>query len=365
MSRKVIIRGEPFDRGAQYGQQVPDLIRKGVEFYVGMWEKSTGRSRGELLEIVNAFGEKIANYDANLWMEIEGIAFGADMSVAEILVVNGRYEIMLSTVFADGSHSVSECTSIGASSEVTDDGHTIVAQNWDWAVPVSEASILLEIQQEEGPDILTHVEAGFVGHKGINSEGIGLCANAMGSDLDCFDAAVPVWVLARSALNCSTIEDARKHVSRGERVASVNFTMAQDSRGSKKAMVASMEISPVDVVVVESANGRISHGNVFVEVGEERKIEDRLAIRYPGFCDRALRAESLTEINATNIDGLKTVLRDHENRPESICRHREDQTDDLVLETLASVVMDVTSGTMEVADGPPCQFEYVTHRLSR
>ena len=67
------------------------------------------------------------------------------------------------------------------------------------------------------------------------------------------------------------------------------------------------------------------------------------------------------------VDGerLKAILRDHENRPESICRHREDQPEELVLETLASVVMDVSDGTLEVADGPPCSNPYRAHRLSR
>ena len=138
----------------------------------------------------------------------------------------------------------------------------------------------------------------------------------------------------------------------------IRDTIAEEMRKDKKVFILGEEVAEYQGAY------KVTQG-LLDEFGEERKIEARMAIRNPGYCDRALRAESLTEINARNIDGLKIVLRDHENRPESICRHREDQTDDLVLDTLASVVMDVTSGTMDVADGPPCQFEYVTHRLSR
>ena len=249
MPRKVTISGGPFERGRQYGEQAGPLIRKGVEFYVDMWEKGSGRTRGELIEIVSGFAGRIGDFDAEILTEIEGIAAGSGLAVDDVLIVNGRYEIMLSTLFAGTPAGSGECTSLGIA-RAGDSGHTLVGQNWDWAVPVGEVSILLEVRQEDRPDILTHVEAGFVGHKGINSEGLALCANAMGSQLDRFEAAVPVWVLARAALNCSTIEEARRALEPAERVASVNFTMAQGGNpGSGEGKVASLEVSPGDVAV--------------------------------------------------------------------------------------------------------------------
>ena len=197
MPRKVTISGGPFERGRQYGEQAGPLIRKGVEFYVDMWEKGSGRTRGELIEIISGFAGKIGDFDAEILTEIEGIAAGSGLAVDDVLIVNGRYEIMLSTLFAGAPAGSGECTSLGIA-RASESGHTLVGQNWDWAVPVGEVSILLEVRQEDRPDILTHVEAGFVGHKGLNSEGLALCANAMGSQLDRFEAAVPVWVLARS-----------------------------------------------------------------------------------------------------------------------------------------------------------------------
>ena len=371
MPRKVTISGGAFERGRQYGEQAGRLIRKGVEFYVDMWEKGSGRTRGELIEIISGFAGKIGDFDAEILTEIEGIAAGSGLAVDDVLIVNGRYEIMLSTLFAGAPAGSGECTSLGIA-RASESGHTLVGQNWDWAVPVGEVSILLEVRQEDRPDILTHVEAGFVGHKGINSEGLALCANAMGSQLDRFEAAVPVWVLARAALNCSSIDEARRTLEPAERVASVNFTMAQPGApGSGEGKVASLEVSPADVAVVAaSPGGRASHCNVFADASEdgpprERGLEDRLAVQYPGFCDRARRAGELIGEGEAGSERLKAILRDHENRPESICRHREDQPDELVLETLASVVMDVSAGTLEVADGPPCSNPYRAHRLSR
>ena len=133
--------------------------------------------------------------------------------------------------------------------------------------------------------------------------------------------------------------------------------------------IASLEASPNDVSAVPAMEGRISHTNVFSDRSEERNIEDRLAVLYPQFCDRARQASELLAGCEVSVEMLKTVLRDHGNRPESICRHYEDQPDDapkaVVLESIASVVMDLNEGILHIAEGPPCQTPYTEHRLSR
>ena len=70
-----------------------------------------------------------------------------------------------------------------------------------------------------------------------------------------------------------------------------------------------------------------------------------------------------------DVEHLKAVLCDHGNRPESICRHPEDQPEDapaaIILETVVSVIMDLTEGALYITGGPPCQNLYAEHRLTR
>ena len=182
----------------------------------------------------------------------------------------------------------------------------------------------------------------------------------MCSQHDRFRPAVPVWVLARSVLNSATLDEAEAAVARAERAASVNFTVA-----SRTGEVASLEASPTDLRRVPPTAGRIAHGNVFADLSAERGLEDRLAVLFPQFCDRARRAGDLIAADNISVDRLKTILRDHANRPESICRHHEDQPGPLILETLASVIMDLDAGTFHIAVGPPCGSSYAEHTLSR
>ena len=358
---KIQVGGDAFERGVQHGSQARDLVRKGIEFYVHMWEQNTGGSREEVLERAAGFAAPIAAYDAEILREIEGIAAGAEARLDEVLLINARYELMIEAVF-DSGPPPGECTSLAAAPEASVDGHTLVAQNWDWTVEAGQRSILVEIHQEGKPDILTHVEAGMIGHKGVNTSGLALCANAMASQHDRFVPAVPVWVMARSALNCDTLEQIPETIGRAERTASANFTV-----GSSSGEVAAIEMTPTDVKVVKSKQGRVSHGNVFEDLSPERGLEDRLAVLYPQFCDRARRAAGLIQGDGVSVDRLMAVLRDHDNRPESICRHVEDAPPEtpegLQLETIASVIMDLNQGQLWIAPGPPCQCDYGEHAL--
>ena len=87
--------------------------------YNQMLEQNTGGSRSEVLEMAGKFADPIADFDAEILREIEGIAAGADLPLEEVLLINARYELMIATVFDnDSSGSPGECTSLAAADEL-------------------------------------------------------------------------------------------------------------------------------------------------------------------------------------------------------------------------------------------------------
>ena len=64
ISPKLIVSGTPHERGRQHGEQAKDQVRGGVEFYVRLWEESTGGSREEGLQLAGRFGPVIGGFDA-------------------------------------------------------------------------------------------------------------------------------------------------------------------------------------------------------------------------------------------------------------------------------------------------------------
>ena len=357
------LRGDAYERGRLYGDRARALIRKGVEHYVRLWERNTGKTQRELFDLVRQFQPVIADYDGEILREIEGIAAGAKMPLEEILLINVRYELLVVAFFAyagTGATSRAECTSLGAVGEVTTDGHTYVAQNWDLTVDAGERSLLLEVIQDDRPNIVTHVEAGLVAHKGLNSCGLGLCINTLGSQHDDFVPAVPVFVLARRFLNSRTLDEGRRALEGARRAASVNFTVGADGGD-----VCSLEITPVDVSRVEAIDGRVAHANVFCDLREGRGVRDELASRFPVLSERSGRAQKLVAEADAGLDGFRQIFTNREGKPEAICRHLDDQPpqapEALRLETVVSMIMDLTDRTVYLSDGPPDRSEYQKH----
>jgi isopenicillin-N N-acyltransferase-like protein len=73
------------------------------------------------------------------------------------------------------------------------------------------------------------------------------------------------------------------------------------------------------------------------------------------------RIAALVEAGRGRLDAeaLKVILRDHANRPDSICAHPGER----VSYSFASLISDLDAGRMEIAVGPPCEHEYATYTL--
>jgi hypothetical protein len=75
--------------------------------------------------------------------EICGIAEGASCDVREIVAINACTELLY------GVTHQPECTAIAVSSSASADGHTRLAQNWDWHPSLVEsiASIIFDVTE--------------------------------------------------------------------------------------------------------------------------------------------------------------------------------------------------------------------------
>jgi isopenicillin-N N-acyltransferase-like protein len=76
--------------------------------------------------------------------------------------------------------------------------------------------------------------------------------------------------------------------------------------------------------------------------------------------ERALRKNN----GNVAIEVVKTALSDHLGYPYSVCRHPEDGKPDYdQWRTNVSVIMDLDAREFWLADGPPCETQYVSHTL--
>jgi len=344
----VKIEGDAYNRGLQHGSQARRLIEHNLEFYRRYfsdllkidWEDAK-------LKIENSIS-LLDRYYPEILKEIEGIAAGAEKKLEDIVVLNARYELAVTSIakkYLDG------CTSFAFTPQVTKTGHVIVGQNWDFMHGLRESCIFLLINQDEGPNIAMHVEAGMVGHKGLNSAGIGLCINALISNKDKIQPAVPlISVISRKIMNSTRIRDAISAVLRAERSASINFLIAHSS-----GEVLNLEITPDDVAFIHPTQGILTHSNNFLK---DTSVKDLGKIFFPDSITRWHRMRELFKTNIGHIDNeeISRVASDHFDHPYSLCRHTDDRPKkEYSFETILSIIMDLNDKNMYVTEGNPCE----------
>ncbi len=350
----ISLKGKPFERGKQYGSQARRLIQKNLELYFSLWGSLWGAKRPEVLKQCAGLVPVIGEYDAEIMEEIQGIAKGAGLSLEEIVALNARYEMVFAQSAVAGTGG--GCTSIAAMPGVTGNGHTILGQNWDYKERFQGLSVILEIERENGPNIVMHAEAGTIAHKGMNSVGLGVCLNALVSSRDRFEATTPFLIVARAILNADSLSRAIKVVLNARVTVSFNLLIAHAD-----GEAIDLEVSPLDVGFLHPEGGVLTHSNHFIALNNRPDMVDVFKATAPDTLFRAQRARRLIEVDRGEIDvgSFQRVLRDHFSYPNSICRHvdaREEEPRHLA--TLSSAIMDLTARIFYLTEGTPCRNEY-------
>jgi isopenicillin-N N-acyltransferase-like protein len=347
------VRGKPFERGLQHGQQTADLIRFNLEGYWRLFRHEAGLDRSSVLNQARRYLEPINRYAPHLLEEMRGIAEGAGISLDEVLALNSRTEIL-----SQGYVPLcQECTAVFVAPEMTDDEHTLVGQNWDWLNVLRGGMVLLRIEQPGGPTVLTLTEAGIVGKIGFNSTGVGVCTNFLRYNHR--RVGVPYHVILRQALDAPHLGKAIVAVYCGPRADSGNYLLAHvDGEG------VNLEATPSDVGFLYPDDGLLIHTNHFLtprlQVGDVAIVESDNTLPRYGRAIRLLHGQA----GQITVETLKSIFNDHFNRPRAICRHPDpDEPEIERTATLASMIVDLTAGEMHLTVGEPCQAEYYTVRL--
>lgn len=349
----VKVKGDAYKRGLKHGSEAKKLIEHNIEFYRNYCAEFLSLNWNEAIEKVENSISKTEEYDADIFKEMEGIAAGAEKKLEEIFVLNARYELAITSIaikYLDG------CTSFALTPEVTESGHVFLGQNWDFMHGLQSSCIILLVEQENGPDITMHLEAGTVGHKGLNSAGLGLCINALISNKDKIEPAVPlITVISRKIMNSERLRDAILAVLKAERSASINFMIAHSD-----GEILDLEITPDDVYFLYPDRGILTHSNNFLT--QRCDLKDLGKISFPDSITRWHRLKRLLRLKSGQIDyeDVREAAGDHFDYPYSICRHldRSENTDNR-FETIISMIMDLKEGIFHLTEGNPCENKYV------
>ena len=129
--------------------------------------------------------------------------------------------------------------------------------------------MVLEAEQDEGPNFVSVVEAGLLAKTGMNSSGLGVATNALVTDDDRGEPAIPYHVLLRAFMDCETISDALSIAQRAPRSSSANYLLAH-----RDGMAVDIEGTPGDfsrLFLLFPDHGVLAHTNHFRSPAFDRK----------------------------------------------------------------------------------------------
>ena len=346
--KQVEVRGAPYEMGFQYGAACPEI---GKMFHTTC--QSLELERDAAISLPPKYIPFIEQYSPDIANEMKGMAEGAKVDLREIVFLNIWYELSLRGLMG--------CTSFAAGGEATSNGDLIIGQNLDMTPAWGETLVLLKMKPMKGPDILTLTIAGLLGLLSLNSAGLALDGNMLAhKDSTGFSEGVPHMVWVRKAQSSENIGKAIGAIASAKRTGCAVNTLL----GSQEGDIVDIEVTPDDLGFLYPQKGFIVHSNHFYT--ERFRNRDLMGTIYPDSYVRSHRLATLMERHwsKVTVDVMKELLSDHNNYPDSICRHVDQEVPlKQQMKTVASIISYPKEQKMYIAHGNPCENEHIEYEL--
>ncbi|MCE8016914.1 peptidase C45 acyl-coenzyme A--6- aminopenicillanic acid acyl-transferase [Halomonas sp. MCCC 1A17488] len=334
------LTGSHHEIGAEHGRIHRHLIERSLQVYAQLFHDFVGLRWAEARDRACHFEAQIAQGFPEILEEMNGIAWGADVDFIDILTLNCRSEIALTQ--ADGG-----CSAFS----LLRHGQQWLAQNWDWRHDQLDNVVALHIQGDGRPALVSIGEAGMVGKVGLNARGIGVCLNAIRSQT--CGAGLPIHIALRKILESEDMPSALA-VATHQRVCSPAHFLLADGDGQ----AVGLEVQPGEPGRILPRGGIVTHTNHLYADNTPCPVRDFPRVdSWPRLCrlDALLHDELAADADLDEAS-LFDILSDHQGAPLSICRHfNPDQPAEERMETLFSVVMNLSERRLTVRHGKPCE----------
>lgn len=349
--------GTTYEIGLQYGEAGRANLQKTLGMCLGNLAgfakitRNVELSREEIVSTAGTFLPMAESFDPELIEFVKGVADGSGMSFQEAFYLRCAYDMLL----CYGQMS-SMCTSFAATGSATRNGKTIIGRNIDFSGDWPFE--LLKIRHADGLEQLA-LCVGGVEWDVLNSNGFCNTMNAVfNSD---YRRNLPYGCYMFKAMRQRSIGAALRVLCRSAR-GSLYHVLA-----SAEGDIVGFESTSDEFQILPPDNDILTHSNhyqttTFKQVdGAYTTFQD-----FPDTFLRTTRIRRLMERHYGDItpDLMMDILSDHNNYPNSICRHPDSSAPPgLMGETLASVIMVPEERKMFIAYGNPCQCAYLEYGL--
>jgi isopenicillin-N N-acyltransferase-like protein len=332
----VELTGASHLRGLQHGELLRAPIARAVDFYHGFFARYLHLDTAEVRRRAARFVEPTARTSPLLTREIEGVAGGSGRKLEDIFMLCGRYELVYETV------ALGECSNVFVGPSRSRDGHTLLAESWEWRPEVLDFRAVLTARCDDGPDHIVVTECGQPGKYGLNQHGLGVTATGLCCDAKTSTGKDLVVVVARELLArpdfAAAAEFIRSHAPR----ATCSVYLADD-----QGQAIHFEAAPGGLLEKRLDPAEVSwHTNHCLLTDEPCTFADSLV--------RGRRWAELTTAPApVSRETVQAWLADSQNGYYAICKPPDPAQSGTVtwLQTMCGFVMDLNERALWVADG--------------
>ena len=359
--RHLQFSGTAYEQGLSHGESLRESINTNIDVYFHRFQSEAGIGMNQLLENAGEYLTILNEQSPEYVNGIKGIAKSSNIDILKISMLNFRYELLYDALGKRYlEDSVDGCTSFAILPEVTQNNHLIIGQNWDW-IPDTEC-VLVTSLDEDGLKRLSFIEAGiFSGKPGMNSDGLGMAVNGMHSTADNWARLErPFHLRCYEVLKSKSMDNALSVLTGTPRSCTANYIV-----GHSPQQVTDVELAPDQLHLLYPVGGILSHANHFTNPDKLGVLEPPNPRRHLSEFRQKHMDALLREQIPLSIQNIQNILQDHENNPQSLCRHRDrslPESQHTITKT--SMIMDLDEKKMWATNGQPCKAAFEEFSLN-
>ncbi len=355
------LEGSWFDMGKQLGMSEADNIAKFNQQY---FSQTFNMIRFGDIRNVKTYASHIKlvvqEYSPDSWEFISGLASGSDIPVNDILMQLILPELTHISCESDWPGPVG-CTACCIISSNTNNRSSFIAQCWDFNVNLPPWYVLSLRPNTGQPDILCMGAGAVFCCCGINSLTVGVTFTSSGHLPNIAPTiGFPVISLMFEALLSEGYSEARDIIVAPRRAGAFNALLSDGYNRSSLIECAGNNVEIIEQEKILVCGNHFQHPKMIELTGQDLNPPDPPAQEFAmSSINRTERMRELIDSPLDvkiDLDYLQSCLRDHKNKPLSVCAHEEDTI--LHFRTLASVILEPACHKIYVCPTQPCQGDF-------
>jgi isopenicillin-N N-acyltransferase like protein len=343
---ELTVCGTPREMGRQIGDAVGELVRGFCDEALSAINKTVSVDRDTAARISNESLTYVSQFAPHLVEELQGVAEASVVSLDNLMLLQVRNQF--NDALAQGVYGSQGCTALSIGASTMQSGRGVVAQNWDADPALDPYTIVLTRHPDAAPSYMSVTQAGLISYIGMNTAGLAACVNTLPAPSR--DVGVPHYFSLRTMFEQTSLAAAVDVLASAHRAIPVNIMMTTPDGP------ANIE-GYIDEVKLLTDESLLVHTNHCL-CTERTSINEE----YPELIQSVPRLQRMTQLLSDlvpdcklTIQQVQLVLSDHENYPQSICRHQNADAQHGFWSTVFSIVMDPTAREMYVSRGNPCE----------